>query len=60
MTCGVPGTTTHFVYSNEDGQLLGEYNSAGQPIRIYVYLEGERVAMLENGIRVTFPSKKSL
>jgi hypothetical protein len=44
MTCGVAGTATHFVYSNnEDGQLLGDYNRAGQPIRIYVYLEGERV-----------------
>jgi hypothetical protein len=60
MTCGVPGSTTYFVYSSEDGKLLGEYNSAGQPIRICVHLEGEQVAMLENGIRVTFPSKKSL
>ena len=43
----VNGVTTHFVYSDVDGQLLGEYNATGSPIREYIYLEGERVAMYD-------------
>jgi RHS repeat-associated protein len=42
------GTTTYFVYSDLDGQLLGEYTSTGSPIREYIYLEGERVAMYDH------------
>ena len=41
------GATTHFVYSDADGQLLGEYKATGSPIREYMYLEGERVAMYD-------------
>ena len=43
----VNGATTHFVYSDADGQLLGEYTATGNPIREYIYLEGERVAMYD-------------
>jgi RHS repeat-associated protein len=42
------GTTTYFVYSDLDGQLIGEYTSTGSPIREYIYLEGERVAMYDH------------
>ncbi|MCC7517509.1 MAG: DUF4329 domain-containing protein, partial [Pseudomonadales bacterium] len=41
------GITTYFVYSDLDGQLLGEYSNTGSPIREYIYLEGERVAMYD-------------
>ena len=41
----VGATTTYFVYSDIDGQMLGEYNSDGTPIRQYLYAEGERMAM---------------
>jgi len=43
----VNGTTTYFAYSDVDGQLLGEYTIAGAPIREYVYVDGERVAMFD-------------
>ncbi len=43
----VNGITTYFVYSDVDGQLLGEYKADGSPIRQYVYVEGERVAMMQ-------------
>jgi RHS repeat-associated protein len=36
------------VASDIDGQLLGEYTSTGSPIREYIYLEGERVAMYDH------------
>ena len=41
------GVKTYFVYSDADGQLLGEYTATGNPIREYMYLEGERVAMYD-------------
>lgn len=47
----VGSTTTYFVYSDIDGQMLGEYQAiaamedAVLPIREYLYVEGERVAM---------------
>lgn len=43
----VAGITTYFVYSDIDGQMLGEYDKNGTPIREHVYLEGERVAMFD-------------
>lgn len=41
----VNGITTRFRYSPE-GQLLGEYDETGQPIREYVYLDGQPLALL--------------
>jgi RHS repeat-associated protein len=41
----VNGLTTHFRYS-PDGQLLGEYAHDGNPLREYVYLHGEPLALL--------------
>ena len=43
----VAGVKTYFVYSDIDGQMLGEYTATGTPIREYIYLEGERVAMYD-------------
>ena len=43
----VAGVKTYFVYSDIDGQMLGEYTATGAPIREYIYLEGERVAMYD-------------
>ncbi|HQQ73900.1 MAG TPA: RHS repeat-associated core domain-containing protein [Pseudomonadales bacterium] len=42
------GVTTYFVYSDVDGQLLGEYTADGSPIREYAYADGERVAMFDS------------
>ncbi len=41
----VDGITTHFRYG-QAGQLLGEYNQAGQPIREYIYLDGQPIALI--------------
>ncbi|MCU7936939.1 MAG: type IV secretion protein Rhs [Candidatus Thiodiazotropha sp. (ex Dulcina madagascariensis)] len=40
----VNGVTTRFRYSPE-GQLLGEYDASGNPVREYVYLDAQPVAM---------------
>ena len=39
------GITTRFVY-DETGQLIGQYNAAGQPIQQYVWLGGQPVGVL--------------
>ncbi len=31
-----------------DGQLLGEYDATGQPVKEYVHLEGEPIAQVDN------------
>ncbi|MCU7921043.1 MAG: hypothetical protein KZQ95_22190 [Candidatus Thiodiazotropha sp. (ex Epidulcina cf. delphinae)] len=41
----VNGVTTYFRYSPE-GQLLGEYDNDGNPLREYVYLDGQPIALL--------------
>ncbi|MDA8019353.1 MAG: hypothetical protein MPN21_18075 [Thermoanaerobaculia bacterium] len=41
----VDGVTTRFLYGPE-GELLGEYDATGQPLKEYVYLTGQPVAML--------------
>ncbi|MCU7859807.1 MAG: hypothetical protein KZQ86_08230, partial [Candidatus Thiodiazotropha sp. (ex Lucinoma kastoroae)] len=41
----VNGITTRFRYG-PDGQLLGEYDQAGQMIREYTYLEGQPIALV--------------
>ncbi len=41
----VGAATTYFIYSAEDGQLLGEYSATGAPIRQYILVDGERVGM---------------
>jgi RHS repeat-associated protein len=40
----VNGVTTRFRYAPE-GQLLGEYDQQGQPVREYVYLDGQPIAL---------------
>ncbi len=45
-------TTTYYLY-NATGQLLGEYDAAGQPIKEYAYLQGEPIAQLEIS-RITY------
>ena len=44
----VDGVTSYFRYS-VDGQLLGEYDSNGAPIREYSYLDGQPLALLSSG-----------
>ncbi|MCP3670671.1 MAG: hypothetical protein GY814_09595, partial [Gammaproteobacteria bacterium] len=39
--------TTYYLYDT-GGQLLGEYDASGQPIKEYVHLEGEPIAQMEN------------
>ncbi|WP_347331846.1 RHS repeat-associated core domain-containing protein [Marinimicrobium locisalis] len=46
------GTVIHYLY-NEQGQLIGEYDSAGNAIREYVYLEGAPLSMV-SGNRVYY------
>jgi RHS repeat-associated protein len=41
----VNGRTIHFRYSPE-GQLLGEYDAGGKPLREYLYLQGQPLAQL--------------
>jgi RHS repeat-associated protein len=41
----VNGRTTHFRYG-PNGQLLGEYADDGKPLREYIYLEGQPLALL--------------
>ena len=48
----VNGQTTHFRYG-PNAQLLGEYDDSGNPMREYVYLEGQPLAQLSfssNGV----------
>ncbi len=44
--------TTYYMYDTS-GQLLGEYDDDGQPIKEYVHLSGEPVAQLENS-KITY------
>ncbi|MCP3669198.1 MAG: hypothetical protein GY814_01920, partial [Gammaproteobacteria bacterium] len=39
--------TTYYLYDTA-GQLLGEYDESGQPIKEYVYLAGEPIAQVDN------------
>ncbi|MCU7935956.1 MAG: hypothetical protein KZQ99_13920 [Candidatus Thiodiazotropha sp. (ex Dulcina madagascariensis)] len=43
----VNGLITRFRYSPE-GQLLGEYDNAANPLREYVYLDGQPIALLQD------------
>ncbi|MCP3671313.1 MAG: hypothetical protein GY814_12940, partial [Gammaproteobacteria bacterium] len=42
-----PVGTTYYLY-DPGGQLLGEYDASGQPIKEYVHLEGEPIAQVDN------------
>lgn len=53
----VNGVTTYFVYSDLDGQLLGEYQADGSPLRQYVYAEGERIAVFSYDTSTTPPTR---
>ncbi|MCB1937341.1 MAG: hypothetical protein KDF59_15525 [Nitrosomonas sp.] len=44
----VNGSTTHYVYGL-GGQLYGEYDSSGNLIREYAYLNGEPLAQIDSG-----------
>ncbi len=44
----VSGTTTHYVYGL-NGQLYGEYTSAGALVREYIYLNGQPLAQVNAG-----------
>ncbi|MCP3669596.1 MAG: hypothetical protein GY814_04055, partial [Gammaproteobacteria bacterium] len=42
-----PVGTTYYLYDT-GGQLLGEYDASGQPIKEYVHLEGEPIAQVDS------------
>ena len=42
------GTDTDFVH-DQSGHLIGEYTATGAPIREYVYLNGEPLALVQGG-----------
>src|SRR5205085_10436405 len=46
-SAGVGGATTQFVY-NEKGQLLGEYNSNGVPLKQFVWLDETLVGIVSS------------
>ena len=41
------GVTTHYHYGLQ-GNLIAESSGDGTPLRDYIYLNGERIAMVEN------------
>jgi len=43
-----PAYTTHFVY-DEDGQLLGQYDTGGNPLHQYIWLDDLPVGVIANG-----------
>lgn len=49
----VNGSTTHYVYGL-GGQLYGEYDSTGNLIREYVYLNGEPLAQIDSGENIAY------